>query len=159
MENLEDLKRKYEEIGKEIKKRLENLRDRKTRCEFGEAYYYITAFGQVNKSIEFLVSTDEARFNFNNYFKTREEAKKQLEKITINNQLKNIADELNTENPINWDDDSQKKYSIIYDVFNKRLVNTGSSLYKTCEIFCTNSNFLDIAIERIGENNLKKLFT
>lgn len=113
MENLEEIKKKYEELGQEIK-RLEELKNKRWRGKIDENYYLIYSDGKVRLGIEENHIMDDYRYKTRNYFKTEKEAEEVLERIKIYNELKDLAEELNTED-INWNDSDQIKYFILYD--------------------------------------------
>lgn len=102
---------------------------------------------------------DTARYGLGNYFKTEEEAKNVFEKIKIYTQLKELALRLNNGKEINWNDSTQNKWDIVLD--------NSENILRCCfvcigqeigQIYCLDENFLEEAIEEIGEENLRKLF-
>lgn len=92
-----------------------------------------------------------------NCFKTKAEAEAVLEKIKIYTQLKRLAEEINTE-PIDWGNGKQRKYCIICNEDNILAKTWDIKIRTVGNVHSTNENFLDIALERIGEENLLKLF-
>ena len=71
-----------------------------------------------------------------------------------------LADELNNGEKIDWNDGSQCKYSIYYSYEIDTLQRHCSFRCKDLgQIYCLDGNFKDKAIEKIGEDRLKKLFT
>ena len=100
---------------------------------------------------------DNARYETGNYFRTKEEAKKTVEKIKIYARLKDLALRLNEGREVNWDDSAQDKWYIYYEY--NSLTTTASYGYQDLgQIYCLDKNFLEIAKQEIGEDNLKKLF-
>jgi hypothetical protein len=80
-------------------------------------------------------------------------------KLKIENDLENIADELNVENNIDWKNENQRKYFIYYDFNNETLkMQYTSDIKSQGTIYCLDERFLDIAIEKIGKDNLVKYF-
>ena len=112
MENLADLERKYEELGKEIERLKEQQNGGRVK---GERYYYLYSDGDADNTIDTFDKTDSRRFELGNYFKTEEEAKKVVEKIQIYTELKRLAERLNNGQKINWDNSNQLKYPIKYN--------------------------------------------
>lgn len=158
MSKLEELEAKMKELQKEI----DDLKKKKTvrwRAEKDGEYYMVDTNGDINLCSEDNHSIDNNRYNFGNYFKTREEAELVKEKILIYNELKDLALELNGGEEMDWKDAWQDKYYIYFDNFCECL-----KCIATCTnrdffgIYCLNKNFLEIAKERIGEERLKKLF-
>lgn len=114
MKDLKELRKKYEELGEEIK-RLENLKKKKRwRADIGKEYYYINENGVVFYDEENCNYIDKFRYKTRNYFETVEEAEKYLEKIEIYYELMDLAEELNGEEEIDWKNGDQEKFSIRY---------------------------------------------
>ena len=152
---------KYEELGEEIK-RLENLKKKKRwRAGFNRIYYYINNGGEIDFCGELGCEIDNFRYKTRNYFKTEEEAKSYLEKIKIYYELMDLAEELNGEEEIDWENGEQEKFSIRYikGKFRNDFYLNATGLNKNIgSIYCLSRNFLGVALERIGADRLKKLF-
>ena len=158
MNKLEELEKKYEELGKEIEK-LKSQSGERCRADFGCEYWYIDDGGDIISDDDNDWGCDEHRFNIGNYFKTEEEALKYVDKILIYNKLKDLAERLNDGETINWNDSNQQKWRIYFDTSAKRLDYEYNLTYKClAEIYCLNPDFLDRALEEIGEEDLMKLF-
>ena len=157
MSNLQELKQKYKELGEEIE-RLE--KKKRWRAKPGETYYFIGSYlldvwccnsdGSKN---------DTLCYELGNYFKTKEEAQEVADKIKTYIELKQLAEELNGDEEIDWKDKNQNKYYIFYSYTHDRLLQDN---WKTIQyqgtIYCLDKNFKEKAIEKIGEERLKKLF-
>lgn len=158
MKNLEELKKKYEELGKEIE-RLENQSDVNWRAGLNEMYFYINEYGDIYYEFENDSEFDDNAYKTGNYFKTEEQAEKILEKIKIYVKLKRVAEKLNNGQKIDWNNNEQKKYYISFFEGNKKLYST--YMYNTKDIgqiYCLDEDFLEKAKQEIGEENLLKLF-
>ena len=156
MSNLEELKKKYEELGKEIE-RLE--KEKRWRAKDLENYYYIDEEGCVNSIFEDNSDCDVFKYKTRNYFKTEKEAQRHLDNINTYYELMNLAEELNKGEKIDWENMEQNKYSVSFDVELKLLHQRNTHFYKRIgEIYCLDANFLEIALERIGEDRLENLF-
>lgn len=150
---LEDLEKKYKELGEEIE-RLKNKKESK-RVDIDDKYYFINNRLQINFYEDQRDYIDDRCFELGNYFKTNKEAEKTLKRIKTYIELKKLAEELNEKNPINWNDDIQSKYHIRYDYNSNDLsMNTNYHLCLQGAIYCTDSVFLNKAIERIGKERL-----
>lgn len=152
---LDELKKKYEELGKEIK-RLE--KGGRWRGEKGDTYYFIHNNGHVYTSYEGDDSIDDFRYKIRNYFKTEEEAQEHLDNINTYFELKDLAEELSDREEIDWNSGRQDKYYLYYDNFGKNIEQGTCSYLKSLDIYCLDKNFLEKAIERIGKEKLEKLF-
>ena len=92
-------------------------------------------------------------------YATKEARDRTLFKIEIETKLKNIAERLNKGQKIDWEDRNQKKFFIHYDYNEKKLNYNLSYLLKSQgTIYCLDQNFLKVAIQEIGEDNLIKYF-
>lgn len=161
MENLEELKKKYEELGQKINKLENNLKNKNNRSRVNRncKYYYISGCLEICSDEECNCKIDDSRYNIRNYFKTKEQAEKALRKTLIYTKLKDLTDRLNEEYPVDWSDRNQYKFYIYYD-HNCNSLLQDSFCYTHCigSIYCTCEDFLDIAIKEIGEEKLKELF-
>ena len=159
MQNLEELKKKYEELGKEIEKLEKQKENIRRRADFGEKYYIISTSGTIIISREENDEMDSFRYKIRNYFKTEEEAERYLANINTYYELMELANELNNGEEIDWENGNQPKYFIHYDTRNDELIQSAYySLKFIGVIYCLNRNFLNIVLERIGKERLKKLF-
>lgn len=159
MSNLEELKNKYEELGKEIERLEKEKRCKRWRAEEEKEYFYIEESGYINGVMEFFDKVDDFNYKTRNYFKTEEEAQKHLDKINTYYELMDLTEELNNGEKIDWNNTNQAKYSISFDVSIGILKQVNCRYYKGLgEIHCLNEKFLDIAIDRIGEDRLESLF-
>ena len=159
MKNLKELKRKYEELGKEIK-RLENeKKNKRWRAEQEKEYFYIEESGYINEVIEYFDRVDDFNYKTRNYFKTEEEAQRHLDNINTYYELMDLAEELNEGEEIDWENLHQIKYSITYDSDDKKIFSTSNNVIKNLgQIYCLNKNFLEVAKQKIGEERLESLF-
>jgi len=92
-------------------------------------------------------------------FATKEARDKAMFKLEIETKLKNIAERLNDGRKIDWYDENQIKYSI-YSNYNDKMLDYdfGSYRRKQGAIYCLDHNFLEVAKQEIGEDNLIKYF-
>lgn len=114
MNKLEELEKKYKELGEEIE-RLKSQSTERWRADYAEEYWYIADNGDVTVEEDSDWVCDEFRFDMGNYFETEEKAKKVLNKILIYNKLKDLAERLNDGETINWNDSNQRKWRICFD--------------------------------------------
>ena len=164
MDNLEDLKKQISELQSKVTKLENEIKEEKKgkrwRAKVNDTYIYINDVGYVDDSHENNDSFDKYRFKTRNYFKTEEEAQRYLDNIKTYYELKDLADELNAGEKIDWNDFDQCKYLISYNNKNKKLeIDNVLKIQDIGQIYCLYDNFLDKAKERIGEDKLKKLFT
>ena len=158
MENLEELKKKYEELGKEIE-RLENQSEVNWRAKLNEMYFYINEYGDIAYEFENDSEFDDNAYKTGNYFKTEEQAEKILDKVNIYVKLKRLAAKLNNGIKIDWNNKKQIKYYITFSNSDKDFYLVfACSDEEFGQIYCLDKNFLKKAKQVIGEENLLKLF-
>lgn len=170
MNEIEKLKEKQEELKRELEKleiqinELEKKEITKSgkrwRADVGGKYYCAYSTGIVDWHYDNRDESSTNRYNLGNYFRTKEEAEKAVEKIKIYTRLKDLALRLNNGEKIDWENDDRAKWHICY----KNGTALGFDDRYTCalqdlgQIYCLDSNFFDIAKREIGEEDLKKLF-
>jgi hypothetical protein len=145
------LKRVLEEIQKE-KEQTEN--NKKWQPMINETYYYLGS-GEVCAAPYDNNELDKWRISQCNCFQTREEAEKRLENLKTKAELKALADELNGDEVIDWNNLDQDKHYLIYDVYNHRIGYSTSELCMISgNVYCLDEDFKTKAIRRIGEQRL-----
>lgn len=161
MESLEELKKKYEELGQKINELKNNLKNKNNRSRVNRncKYYYISGCLEIYSDEECNCKIDDSRYNIGNYFKTKEQAEKALRKTLTYTKLKDLADRLSEDDPVDWSNVDQDKFCIYYDAHCNSLLQNSLcyTKYAGC-IYCTSPKFLDVAIEEIGGKKLKELF-
>ena len=161
-EKQEELERDLEELGTQINELEEKEITKSVKRWIGvkdRFYWYIEGdckvYGEYEKDDDY----DNARYEIGNYFRTEEEAKEVVEKTKIYTRLKDLALRLNKGEKIDWDNSTSAKWNI-------GLSNSNNALqccyaYKgqdVGQIYCLDPDFLNIAKQEIGEENLRKLF-
>mgnify|MGYP000816198308 FL=1 len=152
---LQELEKKYEELGKEIEKLKNQKKGKRWKPDCGEEYYFIGLFGGVCEFSWNNCPQDNYLYSQGNCFKTRHEAEEHLENLKTKAELRALAEELNGDEVIDWNDGEQWKYCIFYTS------RIASDERCTCQsqgaIYCLDPDFLDKAIKRIGEERLIKM--
>ena len=165
MNEIQKLEEKREELKREVGKldiQIKELEEQEKKCKRwrgnqNEKYWYISSDSIVNHTMEMNDDQDDGSYEIGNYFRTEEEAEKAVEKIKIYMQLKDLALRLNKGKKIDRTNSNQYKYHIYYEPGG--LATADAYCYQDLgQIYCTNSDFLEIAKQEIGEENLKKLF-
>lgn len=163
---LKELEEKYEKLLEELEAQMKELKQncieedcKRLRTKKNELYWFISSDGIIGSSHEENDSVDEIRYRIGNYFKTREEAKEAVKKMKIYTRLKDLALKLNNGEKIDWENTKQAKYFIGCDNSCKKIYTNYIYYNKYMgQIYCLDENFLDIAKQEIGKENLKKLF-
>lgn len=169
--NKEELKNKIEDLEKQFKKQIAELKEQVNSVEdkeikksvrqmpkYDERYYYISDSGVIISTPWYSTDSDIFRFNTGNCFKTEQEAKDYKENILTKQALKDLALELNNGVEIDWNDRNQKKYCFVYSHNGNKLDYTPNSAWQELgHIYSLDYKFLKIAKDRIGEEKLIKL--
>ena len=139
-----------------MEKMLEECECERWRPRGGDIYYYISEVCTVIESRSWADCIVNEHYRCYNVFKTEEEAEAETEKILVRRQLENIARRLNKGQKIDWSDENQYKWYIIYNT------TFGFATYSVSEnttqgvVYCLDKNFLNTAIKEIGEGRLIK---
>lgn len=155
---LQELEQKYEELGREIEKLKNQKKGKRWKPDCGEEYYYVGLFGHVGELKWENCFEDQYLYSQGNCFKTEQEAKEQSENLKTKAELRALAEELNGDVAVDWNNRIQDKYYL----YISRTINELSSSYVEVHqnqgtIYCLDPDFLDKAIERIGEERLIKM--
>lgn len=161
MNNLEELKQELKKLENKINE-LENKGNNKykrKRLKRGEIFWYLDEFGEVGETYESYSKEDDFNYNVGNYFKTKEQAENYIEKLLIEQELKDIALELNKGEEIDWEDNNQYKYYLYYNFESNKICSIYG--YENIAkfqgaIYCLDKNFKHVAIKRIGQERLAK---
>ena len=159
MTTIQELGQNISSIKEELSKLEEKLKTFKSRVgrqmpEKGDIYYFIGNDGSIFEDKWANNSYDQQRFNSYNYFKTEEEAQKEIDRRLIKAKLNDIANRLNGGQIINWDSAIQRKYHLTLS--NEGSLNLSFSLIDKIEgaTYCLSQDFLEVAVDEIGEQVL-----
>lgn len=157
LEQLKILEKNYKQLGKQLEELKTQLTD---SINFEKNhYFYIGTCAAICEATDTEKLEDIFRRLIGNYFATRDDAINAIRKLQIYNRLKAVANRLNADRKLNWYDEEQPKYYIYGDSQNCQLHLTKDYLYPNlCTIYCLDADFLTIAKQEIGEQNLKELF-
>ncbi len=128
---------------------------KKWKPESGDTIYYMSSTGHVFEDTYCACSNcDNDKLSFNNVFKTKEDAKKMLEKLKIINRLRELS------NVKFVDDCSKIRYSVSYDIDTKKVCPTMNRYSRILpfELYFETAKDCQNAIKEIGEENLKKYY-
>jgi hypothetical protein len=120
-----------------------------------EGYYY-HIFVDAEYTTWYGDDFDNERYEIGNYFKTREEAQFQVEKLKVIAELKRYALE-NNECELNWGE-RKSKYYIYCDCEDMKLRVNWVWCYKSNGIYFSSRDIAEKAIETIGEERLMKYY-
>lgn len=158
-----DKKEILDEINK-TKEHLANMEKMLKECEYERwkpkpsQEYYCVDDGNIVKRVNFntMNAYDRDRIKAYNCFKTREQAELEAEKILVRRQLEDIAKRLNKGEEINWSNNTQRKYTILFLTSNDTISCVPSSMRKIQgAVYCLDIDFDKIATKEIGEERLK----
>ena len=152
-----------DEINK-TKEYLTNLENMLKECESerwkpvdGDIYYYISEACTVIKSRTWAHCIVDEHYHCFNCFRTEEEAQAEAEKILVRRMLEDIARRLNKGEKPDWIKCYQKKYYLGYNQINSKItLECRTTIIAQGTVFCLDDKFLNVAIQEIGEDRLKK---
>lgn len=144
------------EQEKQIKEYLGIKEPKRWKPKNGERYWYIPHCGDIaSTSWSNYCDLDADLFTMGNCFKTKEEAEFALEKHLVYQELKQFADENN--DPIDWNDKRQKKYSFFYNYSDKCLIISDyHHIAYIGVIYFSSLDLVQKALTLVDENRIKK---
>lgn len=161
MTTIQELEQSISSIKEELNKLKEKLKTLKSRVgrqipEKGDIYYFTGTDGTVYKDRWTYCARDFDRFNLYNYFKTEEEAQKEIDRRLTKAKLNEIANRLNGGQVIDWDSVIQRKYYVA--LCNEDSLSLNFSLIDKSEgtTYCLSQDFLEVAEDEIGVKCLVK---
>lgn len=152
-----------EEKIKEIEKQLQELKEQLTeknnkyKRKRPDRYWFLNDIGATINIKAFINNNDNFKYSIGNYFETKEQAENYKQKLLIEQELKDIAMELNKGEEIDWDNTNQDKYYIEYSFYGDGILYSFHSYTKIQgTIYCLDINFKHVAIEKIGKERLTR---
>ena len=140
-----------------LEKILEEYEYKRWEPKNGEEYFYVDNVGIVQNALfDNTMGYHLTLCRTLNCFKTKEQAEAEAEKVLVRRQLEDIARRLNKGREIDWSDENQYKWYIVYNT------TFGFATYSVSEnttqgvVYCLDKNFLNTAIKEIGEGRLMK---
>lgn len=141
----------------DMEKMLEICKNERWKPEEGEKYYFIDHSNKVYET-EYRNRYDYCKDMYDacNCFKTKEEAEQEAEKILVRRQLEDVARRLNSDAKIDWNDYDLCKYYLY--LWRNEELEQGRARIRLNQgtIHCLDESFIDVAIQEIGEERLKK---
>ena len=161
MTTIQELEQNISSIKEELSKLEEKLKTLKSGVgrqmpEKGDIYYFLGgARTSVFEGKWANDSYDQQRFNSYNYFKTEEEAQREIDRRLIKAKLNEIANRLNGGQVIQWNSAIQRKYYLELDSEEPSLHLNFSIIDKIEGVtYCLSQDFLEVAADEIGEQEL-----
>jgi hypothetical protein len=154
-EILEEINKTKEHLAN-MKKMLEECEYERWKPKYMQEYYSVNAIGEVTDNIWQSSDIDECKYDCYNCFQTREQAEAEAEKILVRRILEDIARRLNKGERVDYKN-TQSKYYILWSSELDKIRQ--KDLYWTRTqgvVYCLDPSFLDVAIQEIGEERLKK---
>lgn len=158
-EKLAEKTKEIELLLKEAKSQLKELRAKESSFtrEIYYKYYYLNDCGETEIETDEDYPVDNFRYSIGNYFETKEQAENYKQKLLIEQELRDVARELNKGEEIDWNNQDQKKYCLEYDFLSNSIGYIKYIMLKMQgTIYCLDKDFKDVAIEKIGEKRLAK---
>lgn len=162
-EKIKELEEKIKTLQHEVKKLQADKMNieykiTRPRAEKYKTYYFFGVYNVILGAKEKGLPIDNYRYKSGNYFLTKKEAEKYRQNSLTYQQLKDIALRLNKGQKIDWYNRNQNKYYFYFDYRGNRFVADVFICYKDfLTVYCLDPNFLDVALEEIGEKKLQQL--
>lgn len=161
---MKEVKLKIKEIEEELQKLKDYLNknkeeDNNYKRKKDGRYYFLNDIGAIINTNDIDNNDDNFRYSIGNYFENKKQAENYKERLLIEQELKDIAMELNKGEEIDWNNKEQDKYLLYFDyLYNKNKIDYTQNCYSKIQgtIYCLDKNFKDAVIERIGEERLIK---
>ena len=148
---------KTKEYLANLERMLKECKSERWKPVDGDIYYYISEACTVIKSRTWAHCIVDEHYHCFNCFKTEEEAHAEAEKILVRRQLEDIARKLNKGEKPDWIKCYQKKYYLGYNQINSKItLECRTTIIAQGTVFCLDDKFLNVAIQEIGEERLKK---
>lgn len=154
--NLSNLSEEERKQLLELVKKGNKSPKKRWRAQRLEKYYFINFEGDIDSLKETNHAIDEYLYKVGNYFKTSEEAKFELNKRLVYQELKDYALEHN-EGEIDWKNSEQEKWVLSYDSQIKFLgCYIRSVLSDIGQIYFSSRKIAQEAVEAIGKDRIEK---
>ncbi len=157
--NKKKIKNKIKEAKEqitELQETINNLEEQLNKTEGrwiperNEQYYYIDSDGEAIRSYNDDGTYYKNIISIGNCFKTKEEAEFEVERLKVIAELKEFAFEPN------WEDRNQNNYTITYSHSMNEIGYCISHWIQRDSIYFETKEIMEKAIEKVGENRIKK---
>src|SRR5574344_1758580 len=146
MDKLEELKKKYKELGEEI----ERLKEEQAhKPKYGEEYWFIRYDNEVISNIWYADDIDEARYELGNVFSTREEAEFRKEQLKVEAELRRFS------RPLVVD---KGNFMLRYDHYRNEILIEDFGFIQFSNIYFPSKKIAQKAIDTVGEERIKKYY-
>lgn len=151
LKNIEKRKGRIAQIERELKE----LENKKWKPKDGERYYVIDITGVVSDRFNNFITVTDSALAIGNCFKTEEEAEFAVERLKVLEELKEFSYEFSDEE---WNDLFIDKYFICYDCSKSYINISYAHKLKIANIYFKTREAARKAIDKIGEERLKKYY-
>lgn len=151
LKNIENKNKRLEVIEQELKE----LENKKWKPKDGERYYVIDITGVVSDRFNNFITVTDSAFAIGNCFKTEEEAEFEVERLKVLEELKEFSYEFSDEE---WKNANIDKYYIYYNYYDSFIEIEVDYCWKHDVIYFKTQEDVQKAIDKIGEERLKKYY-
>lgn len=149
MSKLEELEKKYQELGAEIEKLREEEKNKPWKPNFDETYYFTDDEGDVREDKWTNHSTDKARLAFGNVFQTQEDGRFDIEKRKVLAELKKFSSPFELRG-CNWE--------ILYHRDSETIIYKWTNCYQSACLYFKNIEMAKEAVKAVGADRVKKYY-
>lgn len=157
-----ELMEAYNKLEKEcmqLKKKLEEVQGEKQKGKIwqpkiGEKYWIVNNFDVCD--FEHENDATDQRFLFDGKcYPTKEKAEFEADREKYTRLFRQYVEQHSE--PLDWEDNMQRKYSCTYDFYDKELMFASAALWRDAfQIYASSKEVLQEATDFIGEDNFKK---
>jgi len=152
---INDCKIKIVEAETAIKDLQEKKSVERWRAGNDVKYYYLTHQGAIHSTTDISIIEDDYHYNTGNYFKTEQEAEDYKRRLLIEQQIKDIALQLNDGKEIDYFDNCQIKYCFYFNTILNEFTLSMFKAHKYSDICSLSDKFLETVLDEVGEEDLK----
>ena len=149
MSTLEELEKKYKELGEEIDKLKAEKENEPWKPKDGERYWFVSHSGGEESTIWDGVPVDVRMYELGNVFKTKEEAEFRAEQLKVEAELRRFTRPFVV---------NQGNFMLRYDHDRNEILIEDFAFIQFSNIYFTSKEIAQKAIDTVGEERIKKYY-
>ena len=149
MSTLEELEKKYKELGEEIEKLKAEKENEPWKPKDGEEYWFIYHSGAVLSISWHGEPVDEKRYAIGNVFKTEEEAEFRVGQLKVEAELRRFS------RPF---DENKNNFQLIYSHLSHKVAIDSCTYILLTNMHFPSEEIAQKAIDTVGEERIKKYY-
>lgn len=130
-----------------------NLPNKRWRAEKGNDYYFISTFDGAYLDREAATNSDDFHYAIGNYFRTKEQAEFEIERLKVIAELREFATPISD---FDWNNCLDKKYYIILE--SDEVSVDSVDYYQASDLYFKSKDVAKCAIEAVGKERIIKYY-